>query len=174
MSKAETVSTRRLESAEPHEAWPVSAGPASTRAWLPFVAVGALLVLAGGLVSAAGGEDPSRHLSWASAYLVLVCGLAQVFLGGGQALLAPAPPHRGLLVGEVAVLNLANAAVIVGTLAGVAAALWAGSALFLVALSLFAWVTREAVLRYRPGLVAYRVVLVVLAASVPVGSVLGH
>ena len=54
---------------------------------LVFVVVGAALVLAGGFVSAAGGEAPSRHLSWASAYLVLVCGSGQVFVGGGEFLL---------------------------------------------------------------------------------------
>jgi hypothetical protein len=136
------------------------------------VGIGALLVLAGGFVSAAGGEAPSRHLSWACAYLVLVCGSAQIFLGGGQELVGsrPVPPRLAGL--QLLAFNLGNAGVLVGTLADVAAVLFAGSAVLVVALALFAWATRNAA---GPPLrvAVYRVVLVALAVSIPVGAVLG-
>ena len=138
-----------------------------------FVVVGAVLVLAGGFVAAAGGEAPSRHLSWASAYLVLVCGSAQVLLGGGQALLARRLPGPSLVAAQFAAFNLGNAGVLAGTLSGVTGVLYAGGAVLVVALGLFAWATREAVARHRL-VIAYRAALVVLAVSVPVGGALAR
>jgi hypothetical protein len=41
---------------------------------LPFVALGAVCVVAGGLVSAASAFAPSEHAAWAAAYLVLLAG----------------------------------------------------------------------------------------------------
>jgi hypothetical protein len=142
------------------------------RSWAPFVGAGALLVLAGGFVAAAGGEAPSRHLSWAAAYLVLVCGSAQIFLGGGQALVGSRPVPPRLAAVQLAAFNLGNAGVLVGTLSGTAAVLYAGSAVLVVALALFAWATRSTV-SPRLRVVVYRVVLVALAVSIPVGGVLG-
>lgn len=139
-----------------------------------FVAVGAVLVVAGGFVAAAGGEAPSRHLLWASAYLVLVCGCAQVLLGGGQALVAARPPRRSLLIWELGAFNLANAAVLAGTLSGTGLVLDAGSAVLIAALGLFAWATKTVGGAHRVVVVAYRAVLVVLAVSVPVGVVLAR
>jgi hypothetical protein len=46
-----------------------------------FVASGAVFVLAGCFAAAADGVTASPHLSWASAYLVLVCSSAQIVLG---------------------------------------------------------------------------------------------
>lgn len=133
---------------------------------------GALLVLAGGFVAAAGGEAPSRHLSWASAYLVLVCGSAQIFLGGGQAFVGSRAVPPRLAAVQLAAFNLGNAGVLAGTLSGAAPVLYAGSAVLLVALALFAWSTRSAT-GPRLHVTVYRIVLVALAVSVPIGGVLG-
>ena len=54
-----------------------------------FVALGGMCVIAGGCVAAASSVTPSETASWAAAYLVLVGGVAQVFLGLGQVLVAP-------------------------------------------------------------------------------------
>ena len=51
----------------------------------PFVAIGVLCVIAGGLTAGVTAPAASERSSWASAYLVLVAGVAQVGLGlGGE------------------------------------------------------------------------------------------
>lgn len=148
-------------------------GVGAPRIWAPFVAAGAALVLAGGFVAAAGGEAPSKHLSWACAYLVLVCGSAQILLGGGQALIGSRHPRRALLAVQFTAFNLGNAGVLAGTLSGVAGVLYAGSGVLVVAVGLFAWGTKDAAGRHL-AVVGYRVVIVALAVSVPVGGVLAR
>jgi hypothetical protein len=109
-----------------------------------------------------------------SAYLVLVCGSAQILLGGGQAMVVLSPPRFRVVAAQFASFNLTNAAVIAGTLSRLAGVLYAGSALFVVALGLFAWSTREASARGSLFTLAYRVALMVLAVSVPIGVLLAH
>ena len=142
--------------------------------WMLFVTSGATFVLAGGFAAAVDGVTPSPHLSWASAYLVLVCGLAQIVLGGGQALVASSPPRARLVTWQFAAFNLGNAAVLAGTLSMVTVVLDAGSALLLVALGLFAWATKETGLSHRSVAPVYRAALLVLAVSVPIGVLLAH
>lgn len=150
-------------------------GPAradSTSSWLPFVIAGAASVLAGGFLAAAGGEAPSRHLSWACAYLVLVCGSAQIFLGGGRVLVATRLPAPKVVAWQLGTFNLGNAGVLAGTLLATPVLLYVGSALLVTALVLFAWDTRGAA---QPGirLVIYRLGVIALAVSVPIGAILG-
>jgi hypothetical protein len=137
--------------------------------WILFVASGAVFIVAGGFAAAANGVTPSPHLSWASAFLVLVCGSAQIVLGGGQVLVVSSPPRACLVVLQFAAFNLANAAVLAGTLSRVAGVLDAGSVLFLVAIGLFAWATREAGLRDCSVTLLYRAALLVLAVSATIG-----
>ncbi len=139
-----------------------------------FVTVGIICVLAGGLVAAAGGEAPSRHLSWAAAYLVLVCGLAQGLLGAGQFLVAADSPTPRMVAWELVAFNLGNAGVVAGTLAGVLPALDVGSAVLLGSLGLFAWATRTSSGGGRLLIVAFRAALVLLALSVPIGVVMAR
>lgn len=162
-----TIATRssRNHPAEPKASW---------RQSVLFLASGATLVLAGGFAAAAGGVTPSAHLSWVSAYLVLVCGSAQILLGGGQALVVFSPLRSQVVAAQFASFNLANAAVIAGTLSKLAGVLYAGSALFLMSLGLFAWATKEANLRNPLVTLSYRVALLVLAVSVPIGVVLAR
>lgn len=144
------------------------------RARVLFVAASVVAVLAGGLVAAAGGEAPSHHLSWAAAYLVLVCGLAQAFLGAGQFALTPGPPSTRVLAWQFAAFNVGNAGVLAGTLSGFLPVLDAGSVVLLVSLGTFYWSTRKATARRRLAAVAYRTLVVLLAVSVPVGAVLAR
>jgi hypothetical protein len=106
--------------------------PARRPAALPFAAVGAACIAAGGLVAAVSAPAPSEHASCAAAYLVLVAGAA---LGVGQALLAPRVPSRRTVAVQFTAWNLGNGAVMAGTLAGITSLVDTGGAL-LVALLL--------------------------------------
>lgn len=135
----------------------------------PFVLLGGACIVAGGLVSAAAAPTASYLSSWAVAYLVLVAGAAQVVLGLGQARLT-GDLSRRVLQGELLAWNLGNAAVLAGTLLGVAPALYAGCALLVAALVLVLLAIRHA----RNGwlLTTTRIVVVLLLVSIPVGIVL--
>jgi hypothetical protein len=138
-----------------------------------FVVAGAVLILAGGFVAAIDGVTPSQHLSWASAYLVLVCGSAQIVLGGGQAVINSTRSRPHLVPYQFATFNLANTSVLVGTLSGLSVVLDAGSALFLVALGLFVWGTKGADSHHMVTFF-YRIALFVLGVSVPIGVLLAR
>lgn len=141
--------------------------------WMLFVVAGAVLILAGGFAAAIDGVTPSPHLSWASAYLVLVCGSAQIVLGGGQALINSTRSRPHLVAYQCATFNLANAAVLAGTLSGLSVVLDTGSALFLLALGLFAWGTKKANSHHTVTFF-YRTALFVLGVSVPIGVLLAR
>ncbi|MGH3732406.1 MAG: hypothetical protein ACRDVC_03395 [Acidimicrobiales bacterium] len=151
-----------------------AAGTRSGDARVPliFVVVGGALIVVGGFVAAAGGEAPSKHLSWAAAYLVLVCGVAQLGLGGGRALMTPRQFDTKLITWQFITFNLGNAGVLIGTLVGLPVLLYVGSAFFLLALALFA---RDARGTHQHGWAfLYWAFILVLAVSVPAGAVLGH
>jgi hypothetical protein len=146
----------------------------SLRQWSPFVVAGSVSILAGGFCAAIDGAVPSQHLAWASAYLVLVCGSAQIVLGGSQALFKVARSSARLAIYEFVAFNIANAAVLVGTLLRFAIVLDVGSVLFLVSPGLFAWAAKGTVTRHRSVTSLYRGAILVLAVSVPVGVLLAR
>ncbi|MBK5248789.1 MAG: hypothetical protein JJE50_05055 [Actinomycetales bacterium] len=137
-----------------------------------FVVVGSGCIVAGGLVSAVTGPFGFTDGSWTAAYLVLVAGVAQLGLGAGQALLAAELPTRATTGGQLAAWNVGNIGVLGGTLAGRPSAVIAGGLALVVALVLFL----RGVATSRPGnrgpLVGYRLLVVLLAVSIPVGLVL--
>ena len=146
--------------------------PARRPAALPFAAVGAACIVAGGLVAAVSAPAPSEHASWAAAYLVLVVGAAQAARGVGQALLALRVPSRRNVAVQFTAWNLGNAAVLTGTLAGITTLVDTGGAL-LVALLLLRGVRtgREP----RTWLLwAFRLLAAVLLISIPIGLVLAR
>lgn len=137
------------------------------RAARPFVALGALAIIAGGLTAAAVAHRPAQSLVWMSAYLVLVVGVVQIIFGAGQARLASAPPGAGLVIAEWWVFNLGNAAVIAGTLLGRFWIVFAGTLWFVAGIALFLHGTRRTA---GGGLVlAYRALLVLILVSSLVG-----
>lgn len=143
-------------------------------AGLPFAALGAVGIVAGGLVAAVTSVAPSEHGVWAAAYLVLVAGVAQAALGVSQALLAPRPPAPRLVAMQVITWNVGDAAVLTGTLAGVVPVVDAGGALLVLALALLLWGVRAA----RPARSwlrwAFRALVVALLVSVPIGLALAR
>ncbi|MCH6469494.1 hypothetical protein [Sinomonas terrae] len=136
----------------------------------PFAIIGTLAVVGGGLLSAITAAEPSYHASWAVAYIVLVIGAAQITLGVAQTSLTDAAVRGRTVAWEAICWNLGNALVLVGTLVGATAILYAGIVLFLVALVVFAVALRHG----RRGIlrgVAW-LVIVVLFVSAPVGVII--
>lgn len=148
----------------------------------PWLVLGTLSAVAGGLLAGVVAHEPTEKPVWASAYLVLVAGLGEVGLALGRALLAPRPPTSGAVARDFTVFALGNAAVIVGTLVDAVWFVDVGGALLVVALALMVWGVRagvEAVERTPRAWVVwllwlYRVLVVVLLVSIPVGLVLAR
>ncbi|MEO7124400.1 MAG: hypothetical protein ABI400_15065 [Lacisediminihabitans sp.] len=144
------------------------------KAGIPFLILGGICIIAGGLISAVAAASPSYIASWAVAYIVLVAGVAQLILGIGQAQLASTQPPVWLIVVEVIALNLANVAVLIGSLAELRNLSYIGAALLVIALVLFVWAVRGHHSRSRLLLWAFRVIVVVLAVTAPIGLVIAH
>jgi len=142
------------------------------RVGLWFAVVGSVCVVTGGLLAAAVANAPSEHAVWASAYLVLVAGVAQVAIGAAQRYLRARSSARPLVVAELVGWNVGNAAVIVGTVVENAAITDIGGALLVGVLALLFTGTRGA----RAGwwLRGYRLLLAVVLVSIPVGLVVGQ
>lgn len=146
----------------------------TTSQWLTmrsFVVVGVFAIIGGGLVAAVTGPLGFANGSWVAAYMVLVAGVAQVALGGGQAMLAAAVPSGRRRGWQLFFYNGANVAVLAGTLTGAVAVVMAGGVMLFVALVLFLAAVRRGRTRRWP-LMIYRGLIVVLAVSIPVGLVL--
>lgn len=145
----------------------------------PFVVLGTVCVVTGGLIAAAIAPDPTPHGSWAVAYLVLVAGVAQVGLGLGQALLAPSVPTRRRAALQVGTWNAGNAAVLAGTLAEMTFLVDLGAAVLIVSLVLLAACVGGGDVERRPrwrrwALYGFRLLIIVLLLSIPVGLLLAR
>lgn len=154
---------------------------------LPFAVLGSLCVVVGGLVAAVTARAPTEPGTWAAAYLVLVCGVAQAGLGFGQALSTSRTPTSIVAV-QVIGWNLGNGGVLAGTLTGRTAVVDVGGALLVGALILLGCGlvkdskgTGVEGTRIRPvsGVrrwfrFGYGLLIVVLVLSIPVGLVLAH
>ncbi|MEO7373226.1 MAG: hypothetical protein ABIW36_04845 [Terrimesophilobacter sp.] len=144
------------------------------RSVIPFVSIGGASIVIGGLLSAATAPTPSYTASWAVAYIVLVAGVAQLVLGIGQGHLAPTQPSGRVVAIEVIAFNVANVAVLVGT---VARAVWivdVGAVFLIVALALFIWSVRGTGSRNRWMRYGFRAVIIVVVVTTPIGLVLAH
>ena len=155
-----------------------AAPPAGRRSELAaFTGIGVLCVLAGGLLVAATARAPSEHASWAGAYLVLVGGLAQAGLGIGQATFTAPRPSLAVLAAQLVGWNLGNAVVLVGTLLGVMPLVDLGGLLLVATLALVAHRLRSSKgspgdLAHRLGRQGFRLLILILLVSIPVGLVL--
>ncbi len=139
----------------------------------PFLFVGSLCVVAGGLVAALTGPLDLESGSWLAAYLVLVGGVAQIALGFGQVSISRVSPGDNLVRRELLTWNVANALVVAGSLSGSALLTSVGGLILAVALWLFLMGVRE-VRGSAPGvvLVLYRGLATFVLLSIPVGLVL--
>jgi hypothetical protein len=140
----------------------------------PFVVIGATCIVAGGVVAALSRPTDFDLGPWLAAFLVLVGGVAQLALGGGQAWLAAQPPTHRRIVLEVATWNLGLAVTIVGSLAGVPVVTTLGGIAVLCALALFLDAVRHAGSTPRSSLARtlYTAVTAIVLVSTPIGLVL--
>lgn len=137
-----------------------------------FAVLAAVLIVAGGMVAAVNSAAPFAHGSWLAAYLVLVGGSAQVVLGLGRLVLPAPQPSSRLIAVELVGWNLGSLAVPAGVLSGVTALVMLGSVILLVALAGFAIGARAWPRDGRVRVIGYHGVILMLAVSVVVGSVL--
>ncbi|MEO6972399.1 MAG: hypothetical protein ABI135_03120 [Rhodoferax sp.] len=137
---------------------------------LPFVAVGIAAVIVGGATAAAVAYQPTEHLVWMVAYLVLVVGVMQCAFGAGQAWLAQDPPSGRVTWWQWGLFNLGNAGVIAGTLGGRFGLVAGGTLLFAVAIAWFLYGVRA--VRWRGWGMAYRALVGLIFASSLIGLVI--
>lgn len=146
--------------------------PVAWRSGAVFVAVGSGLIVAGGLVAAVTRPTGFEQGAWVAAFLVLVGGVAQILVGGGQAALVADAPSRTTLAVELATWNIACAATVIGTLIASPPLTTVGGAALIASLVVFL----VAVLRHgaRPGWArtVYVTVVGFVLLSTPVGLVL--
>lgn len=134
--------------------------------------VGTICVILGGLIAAVASPLSLDKGSWAAAYLVLPAGVVQVIIAWARVFLAGEDkPAGGFWVG-FACWNAGNAAVILGTLAHSPAVVVAGAVLLVVAILQQLWQVRGTDSSRTWQLWVYRLIMVVLLVSIPVGSVL--
>ncbi|WP_246021375.1 hypothetical protein [Arthrobacter echini] len=139
-----------------------------------FRAIGTAWIISGGLVAAVTGPLRLEHGSWAAAYQVLVAGIAQSALGAAQSALAPQPPSRATVVTELVAWNLGSVAVLAGTVLGAPLIVDAGGVLLVVALALLIRTVRGKGEGPAWALWMYRILLVVILTSIPIGLTLAH
>lgn len=139
-----------------------------------FLILGTTAIIAGGLVAAVTGPLQWERGSWVAAFLVLVGGVAQVALGATQRALSPRHPSPAVLATELLAWNLGAVAVIVGTLARMPLVVDAGGLLLVVALVALIRAVRRGDSGSRLALWTYRILVVVLIVSIPVGLLLAH
>lgn len=136
--------------------------------------LGAASVIVGGVVAAVTSPLRLDHGSWAAAYLVLVNGVAQVALDRAQRALAVDRPSRAIVATELATWNLAGLAVIGGTLLRTPLVVDVGGVLLVIALALMIRTVRGRTAGPRWALWTYRLLLVIVLVSIPIGLVLAR
>lgn len=146
------------------------------RAWAatlePFLGIGVAAIIAGGIVAAATHPAGWEHGSWAAAFLVLVGGVGQIGLALGQSLLAAFEPTKQRRMLQAVAYDAGAALVIGGTLTTSPLVVTLGSVAMLVALVAFALTPQRPDRAGSWAGRAFRLLLVVLIVSVPIGIVL--
>lgn len=151
---------------------PISILTQRWRSIRPFAALGSLSIVAGGFVAAVTRPTGFEMGSWLAAFLVLVGGVAQIALGGGQAWLTDRQPSANTLIAELTIWNVGLALTIAGSLASIPAVTTIGSLAVVAALALFLRVVRNGPYRLRRPRLVYQLLLWFVLISTPVGIVL--
>ncbi|MEB3051465.1 hypothetical protein KV112_17260 [Mycolicibacter sp. MYC123] len=152
--------------------------PALLRLWdrrdafKPFAVAGVGAIVGGGvLASAIAAPAPTRHGVWAVAYLVLVLGVGQLLIGAGRVLLAAESPTPNRMRIAATAFNISGAAIVLGVVTDHVVVFQLGSALLFGVLVESLYGVRHSARRGWP-LVAYRLVIVVLIVSIPIGMLI--
>jgi hypothetical protein len=135
-------------------------------------AAGGVSIVAGGLVASVAGPTNWEHGSWVAAFLVLVAGVAQVGVGAAQAQLVPVAPTVGFAAVECVLWNVGCMTIVAGTLLSSPVAVSFGGTLLVAALGMSAFALRGSGIQPRQFLLPYRVLLLVLLTSTPIGIAL--
>lgn len=138
----------------------------------PFVAIGTICVVVGGLVAAVTGPTGFEDGSWMAAYLVLVGGTAQIALGVGQSIVGAGPPRARARRTELIGWNIGVIATIAGTLVAEPLLTTIGGLATAVALVAFLTVRPERPQSVGWMNIGYRVLVGVVLVSIPVGVTL--
>lgn len=174
--------TPRLGSA-PHKDGPAltSGSPGDTgdpdiaqrwRDGLPFLALGGVAIVAGGIVAAIARPLDIDLGSWTAAFLVLVGGVAQIGLGVGQAWLTGRRPPARLRNLELLGWNIGGLLTIAGTFAAAPVITSLAGVILVATLAAFLVGTRVASDGARRWHVAYRGLVIFVLGSIPVGLLL--
>lgn len=139
---------------------------------LPLFAAGGASVVAGGMAAAVTGPMQWGHGSWVAAFLVLVAGVAQIGIGAGQASLASHALSATFIAVQSAMWNAGCAMVVVGTLVSLPEIVFIGSAPLVAVLVMSAVALRGTRAQRSAFSLLYRLLLVVLLASIPIGLAL--
>lgn len=139
---------------------------------VPFLAVGSIAVVAGGIAAAVTGPTGWEHGSWVAAFLVLVTGVGQIGLGAGQAALTRGAVTLRRIATEVALLNGGCLLVIAGTLASTPTVVTIGGVALAGALGLLACTPHHHRQQHAWIGHAYTGLLLVLLVSIPIGLTL--
>lgn len=137
-----------------------------------FCLVGIAAIVAGGVVAAVTRPLDFELGSWVSAFLVLVGGVAQVALGGGQAWMLDGRTPERTVTAQLATWNLGSALTIVGTLVSAPVVTTVGGVAVAASLVLFFTATREASSGPAWLRVLYRGLVAAVLISIPIGLVL--
>lgn len=143
--------------------------------WL-FLTLGILAILVGGMLMAFTAKTPSRLVSWASAYLVLIVGLAQAIIGIILYSLDNDPATFAIIVAFFA-FNLGNAAVIMGTIGRYRKKNYrqlvdAGGVLLVLSMVTLLVAVHHAVFSWQ--LVFFYVIIVTILVTMPIGLLLSR
>lgn len=137
-----------------------------------FTTVGIAAIIEGGLLAAFSSSQPSTLTMWASAYLVLVVGILQVFIGFALNKLVRRDVRQPLVWGVV-LFNLGNILVIYSTAIKYIAdislpyVLGAGGLILLIAITFLLNTIKNAKSSWQRNL--FCVVSTIFAVSVPIG-----
>jgi hypothetical protein len=138
---------------------------------LPFFVAALVCVVAGGLLAAATAYVTTQKTAWATAYIVLVGGVAQAGLGAALGWLARRAAVRTAWI-VFALWNLGNAGVVAGQLSSLIVLTFAGGMLLVAALIVTVLATGGGAPTHPVLLWGFRVLVIVLAVSIPTGLVL--
>lgn len=138
---------------------------------LPFLVAGVVWVIAGGVLAAATAYVTTQKTAWATAFIVLVGGVAQAGLGVAMGWLAQRARLRTAWV-AFAVFNLGSVGVLAGQLTAVIALTFAGGAVLVAALVVIVVATRNGSPGHPILVWSFRALVILLAVSIPVGLIL--